>query len=451
MDSDDACSSVADVEEKGVVDEDVKPPPAKKFKLDSDESERSNPIGDGNSEFGEIDEDINFDDLDESLVMMRPSVNGKTESIKDGTEQSGEIINEKTIPDEMASARLDANKENMSPEVNNDSNVGVTNNSSKASSFTSISSSSSLSLSTNIKSSESKITQLNNQSTMFKKPPVFITAGPHNSKERITSTGHTLEFYEHEIIQHYYRCHRRDFPERKIFSMTDKNYDALPTRDLIGPTSSETPLSQTAQMLLASHSLSQAALLAIERGQPLKRIYRPLDVRCLRSLKKTIPQQNLICDVIAIIDWISPTVEHVSVGSKRELKLVDNTTDKKVLLSVFDDPENFTPAVGTIALFRNVRNHKWNGYSLNAYEKDCAGFDWFIPNPDWVDEIRVRVLRNWWVKNRVELRDKLGGVREVFDECPIECKHGHDRDEVNMAIAQKIWDEEGVVRDWPNM
>ncbi|KAI9785402.1 MAG: hypothetical protein M1816_000417 [Peltula sp. TS41687] len=444
---------------KDVSAEEAKPPPTKKSKLDSDESERVEPIEDEKSEFGGIDEDVIFDALDESLITVNASTSGKPRSVKDRVDVAGktrefEITASLSGTDKNVTSRstevvnetstcLVTSKENTSPEITNNATVD------EDSSFTSISSSSSVNIATNADSSSAaKTTQPNNQLSMFKKPPAFIKTNTPTSAERITSTGRTLEFYELAIIAHYNLCHREAFRARKWFS---DHIEKLPTRELTDPSAPETPVSRTAQMLLASHSLSQAALLAIERGQPLSPIYRPLDLRSLSCLKKTFPQQNLIIDVIALIDWVSPEkVERTTIGCKRELKLVDHTTDKKVLLSVFDDPENFTPTVGTVALFRNVRNHRWDGYSLNAYEKDCKGYDWFIPNPDWVHESLVNHLREWWVENRVEVRAVMGGVGDIVDKCPLECKHGYDRQEVNAAIAQQIWDEEGELRDWPN-
>jgi len=104
---------------------------------------------------------------------------------------------------------------------------------------------------------------------------------------------------------------------------------------------------------------------------------------------------------------------------KRDLRIVDPSSDKAVLLSVFDDPLHFTPAVGTVALFRNLRMHEWDGGSLNAYEKYCAGYEWFVPNPVGVEGCDVEALREWWVERQEgerEGRRERGRVREVLGE-----------------------------------
>ena len=132
---------------------------------------------------------------------------------------------------------------------------------------------------------------------------------------------------------------------------------------------------------------------------------RPLEILSLSQLF-TVPQrQNLLCDILAVIDWVSPDVIDVRaylLGPKREVRLVDPTTDKRVLLSVFVDAHQFCPKPGTVAVFRNLRNHKWEGYSLNAFLNDCRGFRWFFPNSTTallgVSSLATRVeeLINWW-------------------------------------------------------
>ena len=60
------------------------------------------------------------------------------------------------------------------------------------------------------------------------------------------------------------------------------------------------------------------------------------------------------------------------------------------------------PYSRTLALFRNLRNHRWEGYSPNAFLNDCRGFRWFFPNSTTallgVRSLATRVeeLMNWW-------------------------------------------------------
>ncbi len=164
----------------------------------------------------------------------------------------------------------------------------------------------------------------------------------------------------------------------------------------------------------------------------LKPIPRPLETSksSLSDIPTLSPRQNRLCDVLAVIDWVSPHVQSCFLGPKREIRLVDDTTEKRVLLSVFIHPHHFMPQLGTVALFRNLRNHKWEGYSLNAYEKDCMGWRWFVEDPDMemkegrvgvgLDGGRVEELRSWW-KARVEMerekeREEKGEEKEEKEE-----------------------------------
>ncbi|KAI9887651.1 MAG: hypothetical protein M1823_000515 [Watsoniomyces obsoletus] len=182
---------------------------------------------------------------------------------------------------------------------------------------------------------------------------------------------------------------------------------------------------------------------------PLKPIPRPLEkeaitLSCIPSLQ---PRQNRLCDVLAIIDWVCPNVQSCFLGPKREVRLVDDSTDKRVLLSVFINPTEFKPEIGTVALWRNLRNHKWEGYSLNAYDKDCNGWKWFVMGEDLekegekvgLEKRRVEELRKWWEKRcemeREEKEKEKDGVKEEVG------KNGEQEEEggkEEMKIPPKI-------------
>ena len=72
------------------------------------------------------------------------------------------------------------------------------------------------------------------------------------------------------------------------------------------------------------------------------------------------------------------------------------------MLSVFVAPEAFSPAVGTVALFRSVTTNKWDGGSLNAFGRDCEGKEWFLPDPRDVAGCDVLGLRMWWLEKQAE-------------------------------------------------
>ena len=130
-----------------------------------------------------------------------------------------------------------------------------------------------------------------------------------------------------------------------------------------------------------------------DQTRPLP-IERSLDVRPLSTLRGC--RRNDVFDVFAIVHSVSdPEFTRLRMP-KRSIRLVDPSTDKKVLLSVFVDPDNFVPAVGTIALIRSVTTHEWEGGSLNIYPNPCEGREWFQPDPVGVTGCDVEAMRQWW-------------------------------------------------------
>ena len=113
-------------------------------------------------------------------------------------------------------------------------------------------------------------------------------------------------------------------------------------------------------------------------------------------------QRNKIVDVLAVIASVAPSVTqraqrpHLDLPPSRDLRVVDPSTSKKVQLTVFVGAEDFVPAVGTVALFRSVTTHEWDGGSLKAYPRDCRGKEWFVPWPWAVEGCDVKAMKNWW-------------------------------------------------------
>ena len=244
---------------------------------------------------------------------------------------------------------------------------------------------------------------------------------PTPDEQRIN--GYPREFYEKEIVAHHERCHGIGMPVRGHYN---KTCSWGPWYDITDDRNARKRLAPTLKMLLACHSLSQAAVRAIEGGVPLKRVGRALSVLSFNEIPK-LPhskRQNGLVDVFGVVHSVSD-VTNCKLGPKRDLRLVDDTTDKRVLLSVFVDPHNFTPAVGTVALFRSVRTHRFDGYSLNAYAKDCAGYDWFIPNPEWICEASVRKLRQRWTE-LLQIRSTLHSAEAPADVCHEDCAPDYD-------------------------
>ncbi|EZG08088.1 hypothetical protein H106_02576 [Trichophyton rubrum CBS 735.88] len=166
----------------------------------------------------------------------------------------------------------------------------------------------------------------------------------------------------------------------------------------------------------------------------------PMKVLTLSDLlapRIPFPKRNYSCNVIAVISWISPQViKRTNMPPKRDLRLIDptiiKTVDKRrssvttgsslpstsppsmtanwtvgISMSVFIDAAKFHPPVGTVAFFRGLKTHEWDGISLNAYEKDCRNKEWFIADPDRLASLGVdsSALKTWWLHVQTRWED----------------------------------------------
>ncbi|KAM5446296.1 hypothetical protein MaudCBS49596_006705 [Microsporum audouinii] len=149
-----------------------------------------------------------------------------------------------------------------------------------------------------------------------------------------------------------------------------------------------------------------------------------------------LPRRNHICSVIAVVSWISPEViKRTYMPPKRDLRLIDpsivDTIDQRrsstapsslpsslppsrtangtlgISMSVFVDAAKFHPPVGTVALFRGLKTHEWDGISLNAYEKDCRNKEWFVTDPARLAMLGVdaSALKTWWLETQKRWED----------------------------------------------
>lgn len=142
--------------------------------------------------------------------------------------------------------------------------------------------------------------------------------------------------------------------------------------------------------------------------QKLTPIKRPLCIRSLESITGAHASRNKVFDFFAVICSIeAQVVKPPMMPLKRDLRIIDPSTDRKVLVSVFVSPLNFKPSVGTIALFRSLTTHEWDRGMLNAYPQQCEGKDWFIVDPVGIEGCDVPALRNWW-KLKFAETDKKG-------------------------------------------
>ena len=165
--------------------------------------------------------------------------------------------------------------------------------------------------------------------------------------------------------------------------------DNNPTRPLKAPKLSYTPLAHDAPVTL-------------------KEITRPLKISPLAKVTGPRTVRNRIHDVLAVVCSVDDqVVNRQGYPMQRNMRITDPSTTKQVQLTVFVDAATFCPAVGTVALFRSVTTHEWNGGSLKAYPRDCAGTRWFFPEPgstEGVDHKRVLLLRHCWESRVVTQR-----------------------------------------------
>ncbi|KAH7153262.1 hypothetical protein EDB81DRAFT_451449 [Dactylonectria macrodidyma] len=121
----------------------------------------------------------------------------------------------------------------------------------------------------------------------------------------------------------------------------------------------------------------------------------PLKLTTLRSIPHLPYAQNWSCNVLAIVASLSPVeASNLAPHRQRTARLTDPSTSKKVHLTVFLDPEEFIPDVGSAVLLLGVKNHRFDGGSLKKYASD-RGKWWFQDPTDlaWCD---VAGIKTWW-------------------------------------------------------
>ena len=112
-----------------------------------------------------------------------------------------------------------------------------------------------------------------------------------------------------------------------------------------------------------------------------------LQLSKLASITGINATRNKQVNILAMIEYVSSsTVKPTTAPLKRDVRIVDSSTDRKVTLSVFIDPVNFLPKKYDIILFRDLTTHDFSGGNLNAYPKKCRGKQWYIVNPYDVKE-----------------------------------------------------------------
>ena len=133
----------------------------------------------------------------------------------------------------------------------------------------------------------------------------------------------------------------------------------------------------------------------------------PLQLSTLASVTGTNATRNKQVNILAMIEYVSSsTVKPTTAPLKRDVRIVDPSTDRRVTLSVFVDPVNFVPKKYDIILFRDLTTHDFSGGNLNVYPKKCKGKEWFIINPYNIEQCDMKsmeVFRAKYINQRVNV------------------------------------------------
>lgn len=126
---------------------------------------------------------------------------------------------------------------------------------------------------------------------------------------------------------------------------------------------------------------------------------KPLKLTPLKNIPNLPYKQNWVVNILAIVASLSDA-EAASLPPYRQrvARLADPSTSKQVHLTVFLDPDDFNPEVGSVVLLLGVKNHRFDGGSLKKYgsEKPKGGSRWWFENPKDIAWCDVDGLRSWW-------------------------------------------------------
>ncbi|KAI0137138.1 hypothetical protein BJ170DRAFT_604650 [Xylariales sp. AK1849] len=126
---------------------------------------------------------------------------------------------------------------------------------------------------------------------------------------------------------------------------------------------------------------------------------RPLKLTPLRSIPNLPYKQNWSTNILAVISSISGLeASTLPPFNQRIARLAHPSTSKQVHLTVFLDPQEFTPEVGSVVLLLGVKNHRFDGGSLKKYASDRPrdGGRWWYENPTQFQWCDVEGYRKWW-------------------------------------------------------
>lgn len=143
----------------------------------------------------------------------------------------------------------------------------------------------------------------------------------------------------------------------------------------------------------ASSSSKKKPWMSDDLSQPLK--LTPLD-----AIPKLPYKQNWVVNVLAVVASLSPVEPAPWPPYKQRIaRLADPSTNKQVHLTVFLDPDEFAPQIGSVVLLLAVKNHVFDGGSLKKYENERPreGSVWWIENPRHLEWCNVDELLQWWL------------------------------------------------------
>ena len=126
---------------------------------------------------------------------------------------------------------------------------------------------------------------------------------------------------------------------------------------------------------------------------------KPLKLTALQSIPTLPYKQNWMVNILAVVASLSEVEpSHFPPYHQRTARLADPTTSKQVLLTVFLDPDDFNPKVGSVVLILGVKNHTSDGGSLKKYCSDRPkhGRRWWFEEPTELGWCDVAGLRAWW-------------------------------------------------------
>ncbi|KAB5582343.1 hypothetical protein GE09DRAFT_264270 [Coniochaeta sp. 2T2.1] len=126
---------------------------------------------------------------------------------------------------------------------------------------------------------------------------------------------------------------------------------------------------------------------------------KPVKLTPLHLIPHLPYKQNWMVNVLAVVASLSEVEpSHLPPYHQRTARLTDPSTSKQVLLTVFLDPDDFNPAVGSVVLILGVKNHRFDGGSLKKYASDRPknGGRWWFEEPRELGWCDVAGLRAWW-------------------------------------------------------